>query len=123
MPRKSQAPRQTVTSTVGLVIGLLVIVGGIGLIVISSLPAAKVAAPTPALPTQTAEETYPEIPRVELAKAKAAFDAKTAVFVDVRAGDSYAASHIPGALSIPLGEIGNRSGELKPSDWIITYCT
>lgn len=79
-------------------------------------------------PTSTAssahdEETYPEIPRVSLEEAKAAFDTGTAVFVDVRGADVYAMSRIPGSLSIPLADLETRLTELDPNQWIITYCT
>ena len=66
---------------------------------------------------------FPEVERVSLAEAKTAFDAGSAVFVDVRDTGSYADHHIPGALSIPLGELTGRLSELNPADWIITYCT
>lgn len=69
------------------------------------------------------EETYPEIQRVSLEDAKTALDANTAVFVDVRDASSYAASHVPGAISIPLTDLVDRLGELNATDWIITYCT
>lgn len=69
------------------------------------------------------EETYPEIPRVSLDDAKAAFDAGTAIFVDVRGEDVFAMSHIPGSLSIPLSDLEARLAELDPNQWIITYCT
>lgn len=69
------------------------------------------------------EGTYPEIQRVSLEDAKAALDTNTAVFVDVRDASSYAASHVPGALSIPLADLDDRLGELNAADWIITYCT
>ena len=69
------------------------------------------------------EASYPDVARVSLADAKAAYDTHGAVFVDVRDAESYAQSHIPGALSIPLSELETRRSELKPSDWIITYCT
>jgi rhodanese-related sulfurtransferase len=93
---------------------------------------------TPLLPTQTSASsptplpavsgrldtsTYPEIPRVSLEKAKAAFDTKSAVFVDVRGSSAYAISHIPGALDIPLEDIETRLNELDPNQWIIPYCT
>jgi 3-mercaptopyruvate sulfurtransferase SseA len=71
--------------------------------------------PTPA----TAESVV----RVSLADAKSAFDAKTAVFLDVRDAGSYAEAHIPGALNIPLNELEARLDELDPNAWIITYCT
>lgn len=65
----------------------------------------------------------PEIERVSLADSKQAFDERSAVFLDVRAADSYAASHIPGSINIPYGQIEARMGELDPNQWIITYCT
>lgn len=61
--------------------------------------------------------------RVSLDEAKRHYDAGTAIFVDVRAAEAYRSAHIPGALSIPLGEIEARSGELSPEARIITYCT
>jgi 3-mercaptopyruvate sulfurtransferase SseA len=75
-------------------------------------------------PTSTGEETLdPNLVRVSLVDAKAAYDGKTAVFVDVRAEDSYAAKHIPGAINIPLGVLQNQTFKLNPNQWIITYCT
>jgi hypothetical protein len=65
----------------------------------------------------------PGIPRVTPVEVKAAFEAGTAVIVDVRPADAFAQSHIPGALSIPLSDLGSRKDELNPQDWIITYCT
>jgi hypothetical protein len=77
---------------------------------------------------RTGEVTGQNIPeasvqRVTLAEAKAAFDSKTAVFLDVRDSASYQTSHIPGAVNIPVGEIETRLKELDPNQWIITYCT
>lgn len=69
------------------------------------------------------EDTYSEIERVSLADAKAALEAGSAVFVDVRIQEAYTVDHIPGALNIPLAEIETRLGELDPNQWIITYCT
>ena len=62
-----------------------------------------------------------QVPRVSLEEAKAAYDSRQAVFVDVRTAESYAQAHIPGALSIPLAELPNRIGELNVDDWIILY--
>ena len=70
-----------------------------------------------------AEPSYPEIARVSLEDAKAAFDSGEAVFVDVRSKDSYDQSRIKDALSIPLNDLQTRMGELDPNQWIITYCT
>lgn len=69
------------------------------------------------------EETYPEIPRVSLEDTKAAFDAGSAIVVDVRSAEAYQGSHIAGAINIPLDELESRLGELDQAQWIITYCT
>jgi 3-mercaptopyruvate sulfurtransferase SseA len=69
------------------------------------------------------EEQITGIPRVSLEEAKAAYDTKEAVFVDVRDSAAYQENHIPGAVSIPLTELEARIGELDPNDWIIAYCT
>ena len=74
----------------------------------------------PASPTLASVE---DVPRVSLADAKAAFDAGTAIFLDVRDSSSYAGSHIPGAVLISLSDLSARMGELDPSAWIIPYCT
>ena len=76
-----------------------------------------------ALTFQSEEVADPETGRVSLDEAKAAYESKTAIFVDVRSVENYAESHIPGAKSIPLVELETRLEELGPSQWIITYCT
>ena len=80
---------------------------------------------TATVPTDlpVAEPAFPEVERISLADAKAAFDAGTAVFVDVRDADSYAAAHIAGAINIVYSEIESRTVELNRKDHIITYCT
>jgi|MudIll2142460700_1097286.scaffolds.fasta_scaffold27376_5 3-mercaptopyruvate sulfurtransferase SseA len=64
-----------------------------------------------------------QVTRVSLADAKAAYDSGSAVFLDVRDAEAYEASHIPGAILIPVYEVQDRIDELDPSAWIITYCT
>ena len=66
---------------------------------------------------------FPDVPRLALADAKARFDDGSALFVDVRDLDAYAAAHIPNSLSLPLGEIESRYQELPKDAEIITYCT
>lgn len=63
------------------------------------------------------------VQRITLEESKAAFDDNAAVFLDVRSETSFAVSHIPGALSIPLADLETRLAELDPDLWIITYCT
>jgi 3-mercaptopyruvate sulfurtransferase SseA len=73
--------------------------------------------------TTAGQVPYPDITRITLSDAKAAYDQKTAVFLDVRDADSYQAGHIPGAMNIPLTSLESRLNELKTGQWIITYCT
>ena len=42
--------------------------------------------------------------------------------LDVRPPDEYAAAHIPGAISMPFGEIEQRLDELPPDGEIVAYC-
>jgi 3-mercaptopyruvate sulfurtransferase SseA len=102
-------------------VAFLFVVGGVLLMaavlvwVSLSKPAAPAVTPTPG--------SVAEVQRVTPAEAKAALDAGEAVIVDVRDINSYTASHIGGALSIPINELPDRIGELNPSSWVITYCT
>lgn len=97
----------------------LVVLLGVGLWLLNPLKLLPAATPT----TNQADIPFPEIPRVRLADAKAAYDIKNAVFLDVRGDPFFAQGHIPGALSIPLADISNRLSELNKTDWIIPYCT
>jgi hypothetical protein len=100
-----------------MIIGLVLIVG-VGIWYLN--PSRGAAVVSEQLPT---EDPLPQIERVSLPDAKAAFDGGSAVFVDVRDAQSYASEHLKGAKSIPLGEIPNRLGELDKNAWIITVCT
>jgi len=72
---------------------------------------------------QAADIPYPDIKRVGLADAKAAFDLGTAVFIDVRDEYSFQQGHIPNARLIPVDSILQESDQLDPSKWYILYCT
>lgn len=98
------------------------------LIAVAGCAAPKEAGPTAAATSPSILEsggiaTLPPAPRVSLADAKAAYDAKSAVFVDVRPKASYDQGHIAGAVSLPLAEMDTGYTRLDPSRWIITYCT
>jgi 3-mercaptopyruvate sulfurtransferase SseA len=69
--------------------------------------------------------TEDQVTRVSAEEAKAALDGGAAIIVDVRSAGAYAASHIPGAISIQLGEFEtNPTGlNLDKDQWVITYCT
>jgi len=46
-----------------------------------------------------------------------------AVIVDTRSESQYQASHIAGAISVPIDQVEDRLDELDPDQWYITYCT
>jgi len=102
---------------------------GVGFIILGIAAYVLLARPAPSakagLPTSTFLPDYPETqyPRVSLPDALAAYNAKSATFVDVRGKDAYDVQHIPGALSIPLSDLASRLSELPKNAWIITYCT
>jgi len=64
-----------------------------------------------------------DVPRVSLEDAKAAYDQKSAVFLDVRGDPFFSDGHIPGALSVSNPDAEQRFSELNPGAWIIPYCT
>ena len=92
--------------------GLLLLLAGLAVVFLNRPPQAPLTA-TPA--------SVAQVQRVSLDDTKAAYGVGTAVFVDVRPPSSYEASHIPGALNIPLNELPTRLGELDADAWIITY--
>jgi 3-mercaptopyruvate sulfurtransferase SseA len=111
--------RQTSSFPLALIaLGLLLILGAGGWYLYQVLNPEEIVQTSP-----QAEGDYPNVPRVSLADAKAAYETGSAVFLDVRDAGSYAQSHIVGALSIPLNELPERMGKLDKSAWIITYCT
>ncbi len=44
------------------------------------------------------------------------------ILIDVRPPNEYAAAHLPGALSIPLGELSRHLKELPKSKEVVAYC-
>jgi rhodanese-related sulfurtransferase len=59
---------------------------------------------------------------VTVAEAAAAHTEGTAQFVDVREVDEWVTGHIPGALHIPLGDIGRRGSEVDSGRPVIAVC-
>ena len=99
---------------------VLLVAGGLLLVAAAFLLGRQRPAAAPA-PLQ--EDTYSEITRIPLEDAKAALDAGSAVFLDVRSATAFQAGHVEGAINIPLDELETRLGELNKEQWIITYCT
>ncbi len=44
------------------------------------------------------------------------------VLLDTRARDAFAKAHIPGAVSVPLQELGQLAGKLPRDKELVTYC-
>lgn len=84
------------------------------------------AAPTPApikeasVPTGASLKAIPRIDAKTLGERMARGEV---VVIDVRDIDSYTASHIAGAMHIPLSRIEGEIPYLKGSKPIVTYCT
>jgi 3-mercaptopyruvate sulfurtransferase SseA len=109
----------------GKVFPIVVVAAGLVVLLVAGFWALNTSKPssTATPTTNQADIPFPEIPRIRLPDAKAAYDIKNAVFVDVRGEPFYSQGHIPGAISIPLADIPTRLGELNKTDWIIPYCT
>jgi rhodanese-related sulfurtransferase/DNA-binding transcriptional ArsR family regulator len=60
-----------------------------------------------------------EIGRTELLRRAEAGDI---VVLDVRPAEEYAAGHVPGAMSIPIGELADRIAELPGEVEVVAYC-
>jgi len=76
--------------------------------------AAEVSAPAP-VPA--------DVPFIEQAAAKQLADANNATILDVRDAEAYLASHIPGALQIPLSRVEGEVPFLPKGKSVVAYCT
>lgn len=79
----------------------------------------------PNQPQTTLPLTEADVPRITVEETKLALNNGEAILVDVRSAESYAETHIAGAISIPLTGIENNpvNVPLDKNRWIITYCT
>jgi len=62
-------------------------------------------------------ETTPEIDIEMLAAQR-----ESGILVDVREPGEYVASHVPGAVLIPMGELANRLGEIDKAAPVFVIC-
>ncbi len=64
------------------------------------------------------------VPVVSLATAFELFKNREAVFIDARPEEEYFQGHVPGALSVPLSDLGNRLFDLMEFDQkLVAYCS
>jgi len=85
-------------------------------------PAAQ-SGPTPGQLPQFDEAQVADMPRIGVPEAKELLDQGTAVVIDVRDVDSYAAGHIPGSLQIPLEYVQGEIPWFPADKTLITVCT
>jgi rhodanese-related sulfurtransferase len=67
-------------------------------------------------------EARDELEPVSREELLARADDGSVLVLDVRPREEYAAGHIPGALSLPLGELEDRLATLPPETEIVAYC-
>jgi hypothetical protein len=115
--------RRSAAPLILVALGVVLILGSILWIMGAAQTAPQTAAPIFSSPALTPRIPYPNIQRISLADAKAAFELKQAVFIDTRGEPYYSAGHIPGSISMTEEEARSRMGELDRNAWIITYCT
>ena len=76
-------------------------------------------------PSEVAEGKPAEIDSV--ARAKDIFDKEDVIFVDARSQNDYENGHIPGAVSLPVGQFEERIefflNRYSPEQPIVTYCS
>lgn len=63
-----------------------------------------------------------ELEPIGLEQLQDRLDSGTVTLLDVRPADEFAAGHIDRAVSIPLGELSDRLGELPEDREIVAYC-
>ena len=64
-----------------------------------------------------------DAPRVTAEEVKRLAEKGDVVIIDTRTKDSYDFEHAEGALSIPVGELESRLGDLPKDKLIAAYCT
>jgi 3-mercaptopyruvate sulfurtransferase SseA len=116
---KKKAPNRKILPLLMVVLGSLMLLGS--LVVLYNIPETVGVTPTPTQAQLIIP--YPQVNRISLGDAKAAYDLGDVIFIDTRGDDAFSQGHIPGAFSITDGEILSELNQFSPDDWIITYCT
>ena len=69
------------------------------------------------------EENHAAAPRVSVEDLRAEMNRNEVVVIDVRGEEAFIASHIPGAINIPLARVESEMSTLPKDKPIVTYCT
>ncbi len=81
-------------------------------------PVAPASAETPASAASQAARPA----EVDVAELKAALERDGTHLIDVRTPQEYADGHVPGAVNIPLDQLGQRLGELPKDGTLYVIC-
>ena len=79
-----------------------------------------------AAPRDQSQEMAAEAPRISVIEFAALHAAGAVLVVDVRPATPFDAGHIPGAINVPLADIGDRASEIgrrAGARRIVTYCS
>jgi len=73
--------------------------------------------------TSSADDSTASVHRIPLADVRKLVEQNAVTLIDVRDADAYLASHIPGALHIPVQYLEGEIDYLPKGKPIVTYCT
>jgi 3-mercaptopyruvate sulfurtransferase SseA len=79
----------------------------------------------PSTPAQSPQPKNPadEARRITAEELHKLWDKKDVLIIDTRGLPDYQASHIPGSISVPAGEVATKLEELPRNKMIVAYCT
>jgi rhodanese-related sulfurtransferase len=86
-------------------------------------PSVGAAAPGSASAPEAGAPTQANVPFIEQAAARELLDRGGVTMLDVRDADAYLASHVTGALQIPLARVEGEIPYLPKEKPIVAYCT
>ncbi len=72
---------------------------------------------------ETATGSVPRISLEDFVSVLTKPEESSVIVIDVRSRESFQRGHIPGAISIPLNDLGKRVPEISRDASIVTYCT
>lgn len=91
----------------------------------SSTASSPIATPNAIVPPAPAQQTGDKtaVKRISAEDLKEKVDSGSAVVIDVRDASAYAASHIKGALHIPMASVQANLDRLPKEKDVVAYCT
>jgi hypothetical protein len=111
---KRQPIREVIMNSVRKRTGLCLVILLVGVLVLSGCGPDASDSP----------QTKDEIPRISPETLKSRIEGGESILVvDARSAGEFASRHIPGSISVPLGEVASRLDEFPRDQEIVFYCT